>query len=107
MTKSELIEAVASRMDMPRKSAETVVNVVFETITDALVQGEGIEIRGFGSLTVRSYRGYSGRNPKTGEPVEVSSKRLPFFRAGKEMKQQINQVPRVEEKPATSEPDGA
>ena len=99
MTKSELIEAVAQRTKMTKGSAETVVNAVFETMADALVEGKGIEIRGFGSFTVRSYRAYSGRNPRTGTNVDVTPKRLPFFRVGKEMKVAVN-----EGKPPPPEP---
>jgi integration host factor subunit beta len=91
MTKSELIEAVAQRTKMTKWSAETVVNAVFNTMADALEADNGIEIRGFGSFTVRSYRAYSGRNPRTGANVDVTPKRLPFFRVGKEMKVAVNE----------------
>jgi integration host factor subunit beta len=91
MTKSELIEAVAQRTKMTKSSAEMVVNAVFETMAEALVAGKGIEIRGFGSFTVRNYRAYSGRNPRTGTNVDVTPKRLPFFRVGKEMKVAVNE----------------
>jgi integration host factor subunit beta len=100
MTKSELIEAVAERTKMTKSSAEMVVNAVFETMAESLVAGKGIEIRGFGSFTVRNYRAYAGRNPRTGTTVEVTPKRLPFFRVGKEMKAQVNH----EELPADSSP---
>lgn len=101
MTKSELIEAVAQRTKLTKSAAENVVNAVFETMTDALVAGKGIEIRGFGSFTVRSYRAYSGRNPRTGTTVDVTPKRLPFFRVGKEMKLQVN---RQDASPPPKEP---
>lgn len=91
MTKSELIEAVAQRAKMTKGSAETVVNAIFETMADALAAGKGIEIRGFGSFTVRTYRAYSGRNPRTGANVDVTPKRLPFFRVGKELKVAVNE----------------
>jgi integration host factor subunit beta len=96
MTKSELIEALATRTKTTKSAAENVVNALFETMSEALAAGNGIEIRGFGSFTVRSYKAYSGRNPRTGVPVEVTPKRLPFFRVGKEMKQAVS----VGEKPA-------
>jgi integration host factor subunit beta len=90
MTKSELIDAIAARGSLTKARAELVVNCVFDAMTDALEEGEGIEIRGFGSFTVRPYKPYSGRNPRTGEPVPVPAKRLPFFKVGKELKQIVN-----------------
>jgi len=90
MTKSDLIEAVAERTTITRSRAEAVVNCVFDAMTDALVRGEGIEVRGFGSFTVRQYKPYDGRNPKTGEAVHVASKRSPFFKVGKELKEMVN-----------------
>ncbi|NMC68472.1 MAG: integration host factor subunit beta [Myxococcales bacterium] len=107
MTKSELIEAVAEKTKMTKSSAEMVVNAVFDTMAEALEQGKGIEIRGFGSFTVRSYRAYSGRNPRTGAAVEVTPKRLPFFRVGKEMKQQVNEAPLPDKKSTPPEPHKA
>ena len=68
MTKSELIDAVARRTQITKSRAELVVNCVFDSMTEALERGEGIEIRGFGSFTVREYKPYNGRNPRTGEP---------------------------------------
>lgn len=91
MTKSELIDAVARTTKITKSRAEQVVNVIFDTLTDALKRGEGIEIRGFGSFTVRPYKPYSGRNPRTGEPVPVPAKRLPFFKVGKELKELVNE----------------
>ncbi|MCA9603566.1 MAG: integration host factor subunit beta, partial [Myxococcales bacterium] len=85
MTKSELIDSVAERTNITKSRAEQVVNCVFDSMTRALERGEGIEIRGFGSFTVRSYKPYSGRNPRTGKPVPVPPKRLPFFKVGKEL----------------------
>jgi integration host factor subunit beta len=91
MTKSELIDALATqRTDLTKARAELVVNCVFDAMTEALQRGEGIEIRGFGSFTVRPYKPYSGRNPRTGEPVDVPAKRLPFFKVGKELKEIVN-----------------
>ncbi len=92
MTKSELIDAVASRTNVTKSRAELVVNCIFDSMTTALKNGEGIEIRGFGSFTVRQYKPYNGRNPRTGEPVQVASKRLPFFKVGKELKEMVNSI---------------
>ncbi len=90
MTKSELIDAVAARGELTKARAELVVNCVFDTMIEAMRKGEGIEIRGFGSLTVRPYKPYEGRNPRTGQPVEVPAKRLPFFKVGKELRELVN-----------------
>ena len=92
MTKSELIEAVAAKLKLPKGKAELVVNSVFDTMVDSLKSGDGIEIRGFGSFTVRSYKAYDGRNPRTGAMVEVQPKKLPFFKVGKDLRERVNRV---------------
>ncbi len=91
MTKSELIEVIAARAELTKARAELVVNCVFDAMMSALKHGDGIEIRGFGSFTVRPYKPYAGRNPRTGHPVPVSAKRLPFFKVGKELKELVDQ----------------
>lgn len=93
MTKSELIESVARQLKITKSRAEQVVNCVFDTMVDSLKRGDGIEIRGFGSFTVRDCRPYEGRNPRTGEPVAVSPKRKPHFKVGKELKELVSMVP--------------
>ncbi|NUN15178.1 MAG: integration host factor subunit beta [Myxococcales bacterium] len=90
MNRSELVEAIALKSTLARKQAEIVVNTVFESMFDALVRDERIEIRGFGSFTNRHYESYTGRNPKTGTAVEVPSKRLPFFKVGKDLRDRVN-----------------
>ena len=90
MTKSELIDAIAGRGELTKARAELVVNCVFDAMTEALERGEGIEIRGFGSFTVRPHKSYAGRNPRTGEPVPVRAKRLPFFKVGKDLRELVN-----------------
>ena len=90
MTKSELIDVIAARAGLTKARAEMVVNCVFDTMTDALRGSEGIEVRGFGSFTVRPYKPYAGRNPRTGQPVTVPAKRLPFFKVGKQLKELVN-----------------
>lgn len=90
MTKSELIEAVAAKLKLPKGKAELVVNCVFDSMVDALKRSEGIEIRGFGSFTVRNYKSYEGRNPRTGDPVSVKPKRLPFFKVGKDLRERVD-----------------
>ena len=91
MTKSELIDAIALRGKLSKGRAELVVNCVLDAMADALARGEGIEIRGFGSFSIREYEPYAGRNPRTGEPVQVRSKRLPFFKVGKELKALVDE----------------
>lgn len=91
MTKSELIDQIAKRNDhMNHKDAEIVVNQIFDSMIAALVQGERIEIRGFGSFSVKSRPQREGRNPKTGEAVTIPAKRVPFFKIGKELHEKIN-----------------
>ncbi len=90
MTKSELIEVIAQRTNTTKTRAEHAVNCIFEAMGEALRRGEGIEIRGFGSFTIREYPGYTGRNPRTNEPVPVGPKKLPYFKVGKELKDLVN-----------------
>ena len=90
MTKSELIDSLAEKTNVTKSRAEMVVNCIFDSMTEALKDDEGIEIRSFGSFTVRQYKPYNGRNPRTGAPVQVASKRLPFFKVGKELKELVN-----------------
>jgi len=93
VTKSELIERISEKLKLPAGKAEQIVNTMFEAMVAALQRGEGIEIRGFGSFTVREYKAYEGRNPRTGEPVHVAPKRLPFFKVGKDLRERINAAP--------------
>lgn len=90
VTKSELIERVAQESGLTKGRAEMVVNTIFDSMSDALQAGDGIEIRGFGSFTVRRYKSYEGRNPRTGEVVHVAPKKLPFFKVGKELRERVN-----------------
>jgi integration host factor subunit beta len=90
MNKSQLIEALAKEEGLPLKKAEEVVNTVFDDMEAALIRGERVEIRGFGSFKVKQYEGYKGRNPKTGEMIKVEPKKLPFFKVGKELKERVD-----------------
>ncbi len=92
MTKAELVDDVASAAELTKKDAERLVEIVFESIIDTLNQGEKIELRGFGSFRVRKRGARRGRNPKTGAPVDIPAKRVPYFKPGKEMKELINEV---------------
>ena len=91
MTKSELVEALARRTNLPKSRSELVVGCVFDAMVAALERGDGIEIRGFGSFAVRQYKPYNGRNPRTGKAVSVPEKRLPFFKVGKGLRMMLNQ----------------
>lgn len=90
MNKSELIERLAAKSGINILQAEDVVNLIFRRMRDAMVSGGRIEVRGFGSFVVKQYRSYQGRNPKTGERIEVPPKKLPFFKVGKELKERID-----------------
>src|SRR5437870_1209164 len=90
MTKSDLIEVLCETQKMPKGRAELLVSVIFDSMEAALKRGERIEIRGFGSFEMRTYRPYEGRNPRTGVAVSVKPKRLPFFKVGKELKERVN-----------------
>ena len=90
MTKSELIDEVARRAKITKTRAELVVNSIFESMSDSLAKGNGIEVRGFGSFTVREYRPYTGHNPRTSQAVTVNGKKLPFFKVGKELRELVN-----------------
>lgn len=101
MTKRELIEAVINeRSSIPRREAEALVNSVFASLAEALARGERIEIRGFGSFIVKRRNAREGLNPKTGEVVSVMAKRVPFFKAGKELKQRVDRPSSEFEAPA-------
>jgi integration host factor subunit beta len=89
MTRSELIEQLAQNKGISITAADAVIHELFDSMTDTLISGDRIEIRGFGSFEIHEYGGYAGRNPKTGLKVEVSPKKLPFFKVGKELKERI------------------
>ena len=91
LTKADLVEEVARVTQLTKKQAESIVNLVFQTIVDSLRAGRKIELRGFGSFRIRNRGARIGRNPKTGEKVEVPPKRIPYFKPGKELKEQLNQ----------------
>jgi integration host factor subunit beta len=90
MTKADLVEQVAKEAEMTKKDAEQLVEVVFDSIVDALNKGDKIELRGFGSFRVRERNARKGRNPKTGETVSIPAKRVAYFKPGKELKEIVN-----------------
>ena len=90
MNKSDLISAIKEKTSLSRKDAETVIDTFFDTITQSIVSGGRVEIRGFGSFMVKDYKPYVGRNPKTGSQIQVPPKKLPFFKVGKELKEMVD-----------------
>ncbi len=90
MNKSDLMMALKENGALSRQEAERIVNVFFQSIEDSLCNGGRVEIRGFGSFTVNTYKSYTGRNPKTGTQIRVPSKKLPFFKVGKELKELVD-----------------
>jgi len=91
MTKSELVEQLAEKNTwLTRKDSEMIVNLVFDSISDALKRGEKVEIRGFGSFTVRERGAREARNPKSGDVVKIPAKKTPFFKTGKELRERVN-----------------
>lgn len=92
MNKSQLIENLSEKTNRSINEAEQTVRIFFDNIKKALAEGDKVEIRGFGSFVLKKYKGYTGRNPKTGEPVEVEPKVLPVFRTGKDLKERIMEL---------------
>lgn len=90
MNKSGLVDALQQGAAISKAKAEAVVDILFGAMSDALVTGDRVEIRGFCSIFVKDYKGYVGRNPKTGAPVQISPKKLPFFKCGKELKERVD-----------------
>ena len=91
MTKADLVEKIASQVSLSKKDSETVVNTVFRSIIDALAGGDKVELRGFGSFRTRERKSRIGRNPKTGDKVDVPEKKVPFFKPGKNLKKLVNE----------------
>ena len=90
MNKSELVESLSTQGNLTYKKAEQIVNLIFDAMTQALIDNDRIEIRGFGSFMVKDYKAYTGRNPKTGESIQVNEKKLPFFKVGKELRERVD-----------------
>ena len=90
MNKAELIEELAKHKGLSLVEARQYVDLFFNSIIDALAKGERVEIRGLCSFFVKEYKSYTGRNPKTGEKVTISPKKLPFFKSGKELKERVD-----------------
>jgi len=102
MTKADLVEEVAKVTELTRKDSEVIVDTLFESVIKALKTGDKLEVRGFGSFRVRQRNARVGRNPKTGEKVEVPAKRVPYFKPSKELKDLINDGAAAGAAPAAS-----
>ena len=90
MNKSELIEKLSMQMALHPKKAESMVNTILNSMVNAMKKSQRVEIRGFGSFVMRDYKPYIGRNPKSGEKIQVDAKILPFFKSGKDMRDRVN-----------------
>ncbi len=90
MNRAGLIKKISDKENIPVKTVTTIVRTLFDSMRESLKKGKRIEIRGFGGFAVRHYDGYRGRNPKTGQLVDIAPKRLPFFKVGKELKAEVN-----------------
>ena len=90
MNKDNLIKKLSEKMKIQPRAAKVIIDTLFNEMSESLKKGERIEIRGFGSFAVRQYGAYKGRNPKTGKIVDVPSKKLPYFKVGKELKDLVN-----------------
>jgi integration host factor subunit beta len=90
MTKAELVEKVAEKIHLTKKQTEVIVNILLNCITEALSEGDKVELRGFGSFRIRSRNPREGRNPKTGDTVQIPAKKVPFFKAGKELREMVD-----------------
>ncbi len=90
MNKSELTETLAQKQKLTNSEAAKIINTLLNSMSEALGNGENVEIRGFGSFSVREYDSYTGRNPKTGEKITVKPKKLPYFKVGKELRAAVN-----------------
>jgi integration host factor subunit beta len=90
MNKADLIDTLRQESSLSHPKATKVVELFFDEMSNALSRGDRVEIRGLCSFSVKEYKGYAGRNPKTGEPVEVKAKKLPCFKCGKELKDRVD-----------------
>ncbi len=104
MTKADLIEEVARVVEVTRKDAEVIVDTVFKSVVDSLKEGDKVEIRGFGSFRTRQRRGRIGRNPKSGDKVDVPPKTIPFFKPSKELRDVVNGGPPPHATPVNRSP---
>lgn len=93
MNKSTLVTQLSKEANLTKKKVREVIDIIFETMSQVLINGERIEIRGFGNFTVKTYGPYVGKNPKTGEKIRIDSRKLPFFKVGKELREKVDSAP--------------
>ena len=91
MTKAEVIEMLSVELKCSNRIATSIVNTILDAMTKALISGDNVEIRGFGSFSIRNYASYTGRNPKSHEEIQVKAKKMPFFTVGKELREAVNE----------------
>lgn len=92
MNKADMIAALSEKENLSNREATEIVNTILISISDALTNGDNVEIRGFGSFSIRGYEPYTGRNPRTGEEIIVKAKKLPFFKPGKDLRNAVNNL---------------
>jgi DNA-binding protein HU-beta len=90
VNKSELIEAIAASADIPKAAATRALDAMVDTVTDSLKNGDSVSLVGFGTFTVKERAARTGRNPQTGQPIEISAAKVPSFKAGKALKDSVN-----------------
>ena len=90
MNRTDIVAVLAKESGLSKSKAEAVVELFFQAMADALARGDRVEIRGFCSIFIKDYKGYTGRNPKTGETIEVKAKKLPFFKVGRELRKRVD-----------------
>ncbi len=106
MTKAELVDKVAAAIQLPKHQTDTVVHLFLQCITDALRAGDKVELRGFGSFRLRHRAPRAGRNPKTGDTVQIPAKQVPWFKAGKALRMLVDSPPAVPDHPRTRSAQG-
>jgi DNA-binding protein HU-beta len=95
MKKADLVDAIAGKAGVPKAQVQQMVDDVFDLIADGLTKGEKIDLRGFGTFSVRESAARTGRNPQSGEPIQIPARRVPAFKPGKELKDKVNTAPRA------------
>ena len=90
MNKSELIEAIAASADIPKAAASRALDAMVESVTDSLKKGESVSLVGFGTFAIKERAARTGRNPQTGQPIQISAAKVPSFKAGKALKDAVN-----------------
>ena len=90
MKKADLVDVVAQQKNLPRQQVETTIDALIDAVAEGLSRGERIDLRGFGAFAVRESAARTGRNPQTGAPIQIAARRVPTFKAGKELRDKVN-----------------